>query len=143
MAKKLKTAVGGWLLAQGKLAAVTFGVLCAGFLLLRIRHGILWAGLIAILDALPVLGTGIVLVPWSVVAFAQGEPVLAVGLLSTYAVAAVLRSVLEPKLVGRQLGLDPLVTLVALYAGFRLWGIGGMILAPLLTAVVLLMTRKQ
>jgi predicted PurR-regulated permease PerM len=51
--------------------------------------------------------------------------------------------VLEPKLVGRQLGLDPLATLVALYAGFRLWGIGGMILAPLLTAVILLMTRKQ
>ena len=143
MMKKLKTAVGGWLLAQGKLATVTFGVLCVGFLLLRIRLGVLWAALIALLDALPVLGTGIVLVPWSVVSFAQGRPVFALGLLGTYAAAAVLRSVLEPKLVGRQLGLDPLATLVALYAGFRLWGIGGMILAPLLTAVILLMTRKQ
>ena len=143
MIKNLKTAVGGWILAQGKLAAVTFGVLSVGFLLLRIRYGILWAALIAFLDALPVLGTGIVLVPWSVVAFAQGQPVLAVGLLGTYAAAAVLRSVLEPKLVGRQLGLDPLATLVALYTGYRIWGIAGMILAPLMTAVVLLMTRKQ
>lgn len=65
------------------------------------------------------------------------------GLLGTYAAAAVLRSVLEPKLVGRQLGLDPLATLVALYTGYRIWGIAGMILAPLMTAVVLLMTRKQ
>ena len=57
-------------------------------------------------------------------------------MLGAYAVAAILRSVLEPKLVGKQLGLDPLVTLVALYAGFRLWGLPGMILAPLLAVII-------
>lgn len=143
MAQRLKKTAGLWLLAQGKLTAITFGVLCAGFLLLRISYGPLWAALIALLDALPVLGTGIVLIPWSVVAFAQGEIVLGVGLLGTYAAAAVLRSVLEPKLVGKQLGLDPLVTLGAMYAGYRLWGIGGMILFPLLAAMTALLVRKQ
>ena len=142
-AQRLRQTLSGWLLAQLKLTGVTFLVLSAGFLLLGIRHGVLWAAVVSLLDALPVLGTGTVLVPWSVVSFLQGEPVRAVGLLGTYAAAAVLRSILEPKFLGKQLGLDPLVTLLALYAGFRLWGIGGMILAPLLTAVILLMTRKQ
>ena len=73
----------------------------------------------------------------------QGEIVLGAGLLGTYAAAAVLRSVLEPKLVGKQLGLDPLVTLGAMYAGYRLWGIGGMILFPLLAAMTVLLVRKQ
>ena len=63
--------------------------------------------------------------------------------MGTYAAAAVLRSVLEPKLVGKQLGLDPLVTLGAMYAGYRLWGIGGMILFPLLAAMTVLLVRKQ
>lgn len=141
--RRLRETLSGWFLAQLKLTGVTFLVLSAGFLLLGIRHGVLWAAVVSLLDALPVLGTGTVLVPWSLVSFLQGQPARAMGLLGTYAAAAVLRSVLEPKLLGKQLGLDPLVTLLALYAGFRLWGLPGMILAPLLTAVVLLMTRKQ
>ena len=139
--KRLKKAFSGWLLAQLKLTAVTFGVLLLGFLLLRIHHGILWAAVVSLLDALPVLGTGMILVPWSLVCFLQGDPVRGVGLLGTYAAAAVLRSVLEPKLVGRQLGLDPLLTLLALYAGYRLWGLAGMILAPLLAVMAACLLR--
>jgi sporulation integral membrane protein YtvI len=141
--RNIKNAVLGWLVAQMKLAALTFLVCLWGLLILGVPYGAVWAAVIAVVDAVPMLGSGLVLVPWSVVSFLQGEPVRAVGLLGTYAAAAVLRSILEPKFLGKQLGLDPLVTLLALYAGFRLWGIGGMILAPLLTAVVLLMTRKQ
>ena len=133
--RRLKNALGGWFKAQLKLMAVTFAVLAAAFLLLRLRHGLLWAAVVALLDALPALGTGVILVPWSLVCFLQGDPVRGAGLLASYTVAAILRSVLEPKLVGRQLGLDPLITLMALYAGFRLWGLPGMILAPLLTVI--------
>ena len=136
VAKRLKKALGGWALAQLKLMAVTFGVLSIAFLLLRVRSGILWAAVVALLDALPALGTGVILVPWSLVCFLQGSHARGLGLLGAYAVAAILRSVLEPKLVGKQLGLDPLVTLVALYAGFRLWGLPGMILAPLLAVII-------
>lgn len=132
MLRRMKGSVLGWLWAQLKLMAVTFGILAAGFLLLRIHHGFLWAGLIALMDALPVLGTGMVLVPWSIVSFLQGDTAEAAGLLGVYAVSALARSVLEPKLVGKQLGLDPLVTLIAMYAGYRLWGIPGMLLSPLL-----------
>lgn len=129
---RIKTALGGWLKAQAKLSAVTFLLAAVGFFLLRISHGPLWALLVALVDAFPILGTGTVLVPWSVVAFLQGDRLLSFGLLGLYGVAALTRSILEPKLLGKQLGLDPLVTLMALYAGYRLWGIGGMILAPVM-----------
>ena len=138
---RLKQSVGGWLVAQAKLIALTFGVLAAGFLLLRIDNALLWAGLICLADALPVLGTGVILVPWSIVCFIQGQHIRAVGLLGVCAVAVLLRSILEPKLVGKQLGLDPLITLAAIYVGYRLWGLPGMLTAPLLavTAMQLLL----
>ena len=128
--------MGGWLKAQGKLALVTCGVLAAGFLLLRIPYGVLWAVPVALVDAVPMLGTGVVLIPWALVVFLQGKTMLGIGLLLLCAVSMILRRVLEPKMVGEQLGLDPLLTLVFLYAGYRFWGFTGMILAPLLAAAV-------
>ena len=65
----------------------------------------------------------------------QNQTVKAIGLLGIYCVAILSRSIFEPKLVGKQLGLDPLVTLMALYAGFRFWGIGGMLLSPMICVV--------
>ena len=125
-----------WLKAQFKLSAITFCLMIAGFWLLRIPHGLLWAALIAVVDAFPVLGSGSVLVPWSLVAFLQGDRLLAFGLLGLYGAVAVGRSVLEPRLVGKQLGMDPLVTLLALYVGFRLFGLPGMILSPMIAVTV-------
>ena len=66
----------------------------------------------------------------------QGDHLQAFGLLGLYAAAAITRTVMEPRLVGRQLGLDPLVTLIALYAGFKLFGFGGMILSPIAAVTV-------
>ena len=133
---QIRTAVGSWLIAQLRLAGVTALVLLAGLLLLRIPYAVLWAVGISLLDALPVLGTGTVLLPWGLICYLQGDRARAVGLLGIYVVISLVRSVLEPKLVGRQLGLDPLVTLFSLYAGYKLWGIGGMIVAPLLAVTV-------
>lgn len=130
--KGMKGAVLGWLKAQLKLCGVTWGVLTLGFFLLKVRHAPLWALGAALVDAFPILGTGAVLVPWSLVSFLQGDTGRAFGLLTLYAAAALGRALLEPRLVGRQLGLDPLLTLLALYGGYRLWGLPGMLLAPLL-----------
>ena len=145
MLKRLKGSVLGWLWAQCKLMVITFAVLGIGFFILQIPYALLWALVIAFLDALPVLGTGMVLVPWSLVCLLQGDTVRAVGLLGIYAAATLLRSVLEPRFVGKQLGLDPLVTLLAMYAGYRLFGFGGMILSPLLAVTVtqMLTTQKE
>ena len=131
-----KSGVGGWLRAQLKLAAVTYGVVTAGFLLLGIAYGPLWAALVALVDAIPVLGTGTVLLPWALVELLRGRQLRALGLVAVYGAALLLRTILEPRLVGKQLGVDPLWTLLALYLGFRFWGLVGMILAPVLTVAV-------
>lgn len=139
----LKSALFGWLRAQFKLSAVTFLIAGAGLFLLRISYAPLWALVIALVDAVPMLGTGTVLIPWGLVCLLQGDRVRALGLFATYLAAMLVRSALEPRLVGKQLGLDPLVTLLALYAGYRLWGVGGMILSPILAVTVTQLTRLK
>ena len=141
--RRIRTAVGCWLLAQLKLAGVTLLILTLGLMLLRIPHAPLWAAGITLVDAFPVLGTGTVLLPWALICFLQQDGARAIGLLGIYAVISITRSVLEPRLVGRELGLDPLVTLMALYAGYKLWGIGGMLLAPLLTVTAIQLFPKK
>ena len=89
-------------------------VVAAGFLVLRVPYGFLWAVAVALVDAFPILGTGAVLVPWSLISFLRGDHVRAFALLGIYGAATLIRTVLEPRLVGRHLGLDPLVTLMAL-----------------------------
>lgn len=134
--QRVKAAALGWLRAQGKLMLLTWAVVSLGFLLLGIPYGILWAALIAAVDAVPMLGTGLVLLPWSLICLLQGQQLRALGLSLLFAAATLLRTTLEPRLVGKQLGLDSLVTLLALYAGYRLWGFWGLLAAPLLAAVV-------
>lgn len=127
----LKSTVGVWLAAQGKLLAVTFCILTAGLVALRVEYALLFGLGIALLDALPALGTGLVLIPWSLLRFLAGDTLRGVGLLLLYGAAALTRAALEPRLLGKQVGLDPLVTLLALYGGYRFFGIGGMILLPM------------
>ncbi len=127
----LKGAFGGWLRAQGILMLVTFGELAVGFLLLRVDLFLLLAALVALVDALPVFGTGTVLLPWALVTFLSGDWKLALGLLALYGLVSLVRSLLEPKLVGDKVGLPPLAALFAMYLGFKALGVPGMILAPL------------
>lgn len=129
---RIRAALGGWLRAQVKLGGISFVILTVGFLLLGIPYAPVWALLVALVDALPMLGTGLVLLPWALVSLLQGNAFQAAVLLGIYAAAALTRSALEPRLLGKQLGLDPLVTLIALYVGFQLWGLPGMIIAPML-----------
>ena len=142
-AKGLKGAVWGWLKAQVKLSGVTWVLMTLGLLLLNIPLAPLWGGVVALVDAFPILGTGAVLVPWSLVSFAQGDPGQAFGLLGLYGSITLIRTLLEPRLVGQHLGLDPLLTLAALYAGYRLWGLPGMLLSPLLAVVILQFTTAS
>lgn len=142
---RVRHALGGFLKAQLKLSALCYLILLCGFLLLKIPYAPVWALFTAVVDSVPVLGTGTVLIPWSLVCFLQGDHPQAIGLLVIYATAFLARTILEPRLVGDQLGLDPLMTLVALYAGYQVWGFGGMLLSPLLcvTAMELIATKRK
>lgn len=139
--RRLRRMLRSWLTAQLKLMSVTYCIIAGGLTLLRIPRSLLWAFVIALVDALPVFGTGTVLIPWALVCFLQGNRVLALGIAGTYATAALTRSILEPKLLGQHLGLDPLAALAALYIGCRLWGIAGMIAAPMITVALLQLRR--
>lgn len=132
---RLKAALGGYFKAQLRLMGVTFLIVSVGLLLLRQRYALLLAALIAAVDALPVFGVGTVLLPWAAVALLRGETAAGLGLLLTYGAASLTRTALEPRFLGRQIGLSPLLTLASMYAGFRLYGILGMILLPV--AVIL------
>ena len=118
--------------AYGLLMLLTFGELTAGLLLLRVPYAILLAALIAVVDILPVLGTGTVLVPWSVFCLLQGNMKLFGGLVALYIVITVVRNILEPRLVSHQIGLSPLVTLFFMYLGLKATGgLVGMLLFPI------------
>ena len=132
--KRIKTSLWGWLKAQGKLCLVTWGIVTAGFLFLQIPYAPAWAALVAVVDAVPILGTGTVLVPFALVRLLQGNSLQTIVLLCTYGAAAITRTALEPRLVGHQLGLDPLATLLSLYAGYRFWGFLGLLAAPILAS---------
>ena len=128
---RARAVFGGWCRAQVKLLGLVFLVLTLGLWALGVEFPLLFGGLIALLDALPVLGTGAVLIPWALLSFLQDRAVRGFGLLALYAVSSLARSILEPHLVGRQLGLPPLLTLMAFYVGYRLFGVAGMVLSPL------------
>ena len=109
---------------------ITFIVMLAGFMILRIEHAMLIALLVAILDILPVIGVGTVLVPWSIVEISFGNSGLGIGLLVLFVTNSVIRQLAEPKIVGRNLSLHPIVTLIMLYVGYSLFGIAGLIILP-------------
>lgn len=135
-AQRLGKTVGLWLRAQLRLSGMTLAIVAGGLALLRVEHWLAWAVVTAIVDAVPILGTGTVLIPMALAALLWGEQVRAIGLGALYVTAMLTRSALEPRLVGRQLGMNPLLTLMALYAGYRIWGIWGMILSPVLAVTV-------
>ena len=102
--------------------SITFVELSIGLSILRINHAVLVAAFIAVFDVLPVLGTGGIMVPWVVLTAVRGNFGLALGLLLVYIVVTIIRNIIEPKIVGGQLGLHPVVTLASMYAGVRLLG---------------------
>lgn len=110
---------------------ITFLELCVGLSLLGIERAAAIALIVSVLDILPVLGTGTVLAPWAVIAFAAGKLSMGAGVLSLYLVVTVVRNIIEPKLVGRQMGLSPVVMLPCMLVGLKFFGIAGLFLLPL------------
>ena len=133
----LRYAVGGYLKAQLKIMCVVFLILLAGFAMMGVSYFVLVAALIAFLDFLPFFGTGTAMIPWALYKLLTGSYQTAVLLLVVYAITQVVRQLLQPKLVADSMGLNPLVTLLLLYAGYRIRGVLGMILAVPIGMVVI------
>lgn len=125
----LRYAVGGYFKAQFKIMAVVFAILLVGLAILGVHYFVLVAFLIAFLDFLPFFGTGTAMIPWAVYKFFMGDYKVTVALVILYVVTQLVRQLLQPKMVGDSIGLNPLATLLLLYIGYRLDGVIGMILA--------------
>lgn len=119
-----------YLKAYLTLLTITFGELLLAFLFLRVKYAITLAILIALLDALPVLGVGTVLIPWGVLELLMGDWKRGLLLILLWLAMILLRQFIEPKIVGARLGIHPLAALCAVWVGAKLLGVWGLFLAP-------------
>ncbi len=113
------------------IASLTFVEISIGLSIFGLKHPFLIAFCIAVFDILPVVGTGGIMIPWGLIALLQGNFSLGLGLLLLYVVITVIRNIVEPKIVGGQLGLHPVVTLASMFAGVQLFGVVGLFGFPI------------
>lgn len=134
---------GKYLRSYALILLITFGELSLGLVLLGVDNAVLIAFCIALFDILPVAGTGGIMIPWAIFSLIGGDWGFAVGLVVIWAVITIVRNIIEPKIVGRQVGLHPLLALIAMFVGTKLFGIIGLFLLPLTLAIVLPLLRER
>ena len=129
-------AIHAYLRAYGILFLLTLAELLIGFWVIGVQYAFLIAVIVSVLDVLPALGAAVVLVPWGIVSLAAGNVRVGTGLLILAGVVTLLRQIAEPKIVGKSLGLHPLLALFSMYVAFRLFGAVGLVLGPCACIVV-------
>lgn len=128
--RDLRGALLGFLKAQLTLISLTAAIVIVGLLIMRVEYAITIGLITGLVDLLPYLGTGTVFVPWIIYLFFKGNYTMVIGLSILYAVVLIFRQIIEPKVVAESVGLDPLLTLVALFVGLQLFGFLGLIIGP-------------
>ena len=137
----IKQAVGGYFKAQLRIEVWMYLLLVIGFTVLKVKYTILIALLVAFLDILPFFGTGIVLVPWAVVSVIGGNYLRALGFLVIWGVGQLFRQLIQPKIMGDSIGMEPIPTLFLLFIGYKIAGVGGMLLAVPIGIIVVNMNE--
>lgn len=118
------------------LMLLTFAVMLVGLMILKRPYALLLSFIVALLDVLPVLGVGTVLIPWGIYELALGDTRLGIGLLVLFGVYELIRQLAEPRIMGRQLGVHPILTLVLVYISYTVFGIGGILIVPVLVVIL-------
>lgn len=129
--REMRGTFGKLLRAYGFIILLTFTELFIFLSLIGIKYSLTIAFFIALIDILPVLGTGTVLIPWGLALLLMGNTAKGAAILGAYAFITILREIIEPKLVGKSMGIHPLAALAALYVGFRFFGVVGMLVLPI------------
>jgi sporulation integral membrane protein YtvI len=139
----LKKALVGFVRAQLTLITLTAIIILVGLMILRVNYALTLALVIGLVDLLPYLGVGAVMVPWIVYLFIAGNYKLAIGLTVLYIITIVVRQFVEPKVYASNIGLDPLLTLIALFVGLQLFGFIGLIVGPTLMVILMALYRAR
>ena len=132
----LKKAFFGFIKAQVTLISITTIIILIGLLILRVNYAITIALVTGLVDFIPYLGTGLIFVPWIIYEFIYGDVNLAIGLVVLYVIVLVQRQITEPKVLSSNIGMDPLATLISLFAGFKLIGFLGLIIGPIILVIL-------
>lgn len=139
--REINKKLGHYLKAQATLISVSFFISLVGLTLFRlcglnVQFPLLIALAIGFVDALPILGSSAVMIPWAIVEALNGDYVLAVALIILLSIMGIVRNILEPKLVSKHIGIHPVFTLIAMYTGFKLIGVTGLIIGPILLIIL-------
>lgn len=132
----LVNALGGYLRTQLILMCITMSICFIGFLMLGVNNSVLLAITIGMVDALPIFGSGLFLIPWSLYNVILGQYSVALGLAGMYGLIVIVRQTVEPRVLSNQIGVYTLVTLMGMYIGFRVLGVFGLILGPVVVVVL-------
>lgn len=141
--RRLFTVIGKYVKSYLQIMLIIFTIVLIGFLIIGVENAVGVAILVSLVDLLPILGIGTVMIPWAIFSLAIGEHVRAVGLLVLFVVAVVIRELAEPKIVGENLGIHPLITLIAIYVGYALFGFIGLILFPVIAVLICALFDKD
>ena len=125
------------------LMLITFAVMLTGLVILRRPYALLLAFIIALLDCLPVIGVGTILIPWALYELVLGDSYIGIGLAVLFILYEIVRQFAEPRIVGQNLGIHPIITLILIYVGYSLFGIIGLLLVPIATVLVNIITDKN
>lgn len=139
--RDLKQALFGFIKAQLTLISITFIIILTGLMIMRIEYALTIALIASLIDLLPYLGTGLVFIPWIIYSFISGQYGMVIGLSILYGLVLIQRQMMEPKILGDNVGLDPLTTLFALFVGFQLFGVVGLIVGPVLMVILFAVHR--
>lgn len=139
--RELTKTLGGYLKAEATLILVSFIISLVGLYILKfakfnIEFPLLIALFIGFVDALPILGSGTVMVPWAIICGLNGDLKLGIAIIVLYALMSIIRQFLEPKLVSKHIGTHPIFTLIAMYTGFKFLGIIGMLVGPIILIII-------
>ena len=139
--KEIISSLGNYLKAEIILIGIDFIIILIGLVIMdllnyNIKYPLLVALGIGFIDALPLVGSGVVIVPWAVISALNGNIKLAIGLIILLAIIIVVRQFLEPKVVSSQIGIHPIITLIAMYTGYKFIGILGMLIGPILLIIL-------
>jgi len=139
--REIISTLGQYLKAQATLISISFVIVLVGLIIMsitgfNIKYPLLAAIGIGFVDALPILGAGSIMIPWSVCSALNGDIKLAIGLLVIYAVIIITKQILEPKIVSKKIGIHPIFTLIAMYTGFKIIGIFGMFIGPIILIIL-------
>lgn len=140
--ERLKKTVTGYLKAYFFIMLLTFAEIFIGLSILKVEYSLLLALLIAVVDILPIIGTGTILIPWAIFALITGNAGLGSGLLILYGVVLIVRQLVEPKIVGSSIGLHPLATLAAVYLGIKFVGFLGIFIGPIFALCIKGFTKE-